>query len=318
MKKHYAVILVTGLLFTAVIADASGADAGQPPNKSQVKLSTDFATAPVAVTKIADGLAMLSGPGGNIGVFYGPEGILLVDTGVPGRDGDIRSAIARFAGDQANIRFVLNTHFHADHSGNNASFVKAGATVIAHGNVRKRLSTEQFNDFLQRKSPPWPAAAWPVLTLGDSGQIWLNGKNAVLKHMPPPAHSDGDVFVIFPELNALQTGDLFFNGIFPFIDYSSGGSLEGMIAAQKKLLALVDDNTKIIPGHGPAGTKKDLEKSIQMLETVRDRIKPLIDAGKTLEEVRQAKPLADLGAWDNFLDAGTFTELVYRGYQARK
>ncbi len=313
-KKHCAGMLVMGLLFAAAIADVSGADAGQPQNKPQGKLHSNFTTAPVEVTKIADGLAMLSGPGGNVGVFYGPDGILLIDTGVSGRDADIRRAIAQLAGDKANIRFVLNTHFHADHSGNNAAFAGTGATIIAHDNVRGRLSTEQFNDFMQRKSPAWPAAAWPVLTLGDSGQIWLNGKHAVLKYMPPPAHTDGDVFVIFPELNVLQTGDLFFNGIFPFIDYSSGGSLDGMIAAQKKLLTLIDDNTKIIPGHGPLANKKDLEKSIQMLETVRDRIKPLVDAGKTLEEVRQANPLADLSAWESFFDVGTFTELVYRSY----
>ena len=114
----------------------------------------------------------------------------------------------------------------------------------------------------------------------------------------------------------MHTGDLFFNGIFPYIDYSAGGSLEGMIAAQKKLLLLIDDNTKIIPGHGPPATKKDLEKSIRMLETVRDRIRPLINAGKSLEEVQQASPLADLSTWEHgFLDADSFTKLVYFIYQ---
>ncbi len=310
-RNRFIGMLVGWLLLAAVITKAGAGPAQTAP---PAKLRVDFATAPVTITKIAGGLAMLSGPGGNIGVFYGPEGVLLIDTGVPGRDADIQRAIAHLAGDKASIRFVLDTHFHADHSGNNAAFAKAGAVVIAHENVRKRLSTEQFSDFLQRKSPAWPAAAWPVLTLGDSGAIWLNGKSAVLKYMPPPAHSDGDVFVLFPELNVLQTGDLFFNGIFPYIDYSSGGSLDGMIAAQKKLLALTDDNTKIIPGHGPLATRKDLEKSIQMLETVRDRIKPLVDAGKTLEEVQQARPLVDLSAWENFLDTAAFTELVYRSY----
>ena len=304
-----------GLLLMAALTGVFGADAGQTQNKSQTKLRSDFATAPVSVTKIADGLAMLSGPGGNIGVFYGPDGVLLIDTGLPGRDADIRRAVAQLAG-EANIRFVLNTHFHADHSGNNASFAGTGATIIAHGNVLRRLSTEQFSDVMQRKSPPCPAAAWPVLTLGDSGQILLNGKHAVLQYMPPPAHTDGDVFVVFPEINVMHTGDLFFNGIFPYIDYSAGGSLEGMIAAQKKLLLLIDDNTKIIPGHGPPATKKDLEKSIRMLETVRDRIRPLINAGKSLEEVRQARPLADLSTWEHgFLDADSFTKLVYFIYQ---
>src|SRR5262249_19292988 len=188
-------------------------------------------------------------------------------------------------------RFVLNTHWHGDHSGGNENLGGEGSLIVAHENVRRRMSSEQVNSFFQRTTPPSPEKALPVVTYTDSVTPHLNRYEIRCTHRPP-AHTDGDSVVHLVKANVLHAGDLFFNGLYPFIDVESGGSFDGMVGAADRMLAMADDDTQIIPGHGPMGKKADLKAFRDMLAGVRDKMKPLVAAGKTLAEVQAAKPTA--------------------------
>ena len=211
------------------------------------------------------------------------------------------------------VRFVLNTHWHLDHTGGNKDLGESGTLIVAHENVRKRMTTEQFLEAFGMKVPPADPAALPVVTFNDTVTFHLNGEEIYAFHVPP-AHTDGDCIVQFRKANVLHGGDTFFNGMYPFIDLSSGGSVDGMIAAADRMLALAGEGTKIIPGHGPLGTKADLKAYRDMLATSRDRVAALVKAGKTLEQVMAAKPLADLDAkWgQGFLKADPFVSILYK------
>jgi glyoxylase-like metal-dependent hydrolase (beta-lactamase superfamily II) len=191
------------------------------------------------------------------------------------------------------VRFVLNTHWHGDHTGGNEALGGAGVLIIAHDNVRTRLAAGQFNELFNRTVPPAPGVALPVVTFTDAVTLHLNGEEIRAFHVPP-AHTDGDAVVQFRHADVIHTGDLLFNGGFPVIDVPSGGSLSGMIAADDRILEVADASTKLIPGHGPLATIADLRAFRDMLATVRDRVLPLVKAGKSVDEVIAAHPLADL------------------------
>ena len=265
----------------------------------------------VEVQKIAPGVAMLIGQGGNIGVSYGADGAVLVDDQFAPSTPAILAAVATLT-DQP-VRFIINTHWHFDHTGGNEKFGKAGAVIVAHENVRKRMSTEQFMEAFQRKFPPSPPAALPVVTFTSDVALHLNGDTIHARHVDP-AHTDGDSVIRFETANVIHTGDVFVNGMYPFIDISSGGSAVGIVTAVEETLAAIDEDVRIIPGHGPLATKKDLAAWAAMMRTVVDRIRTKIDEGTPIAAIVAAKPSADFDAkyGNGFMKPDQFVTLAAR------
>jgi cyclase len=277
----------------------------------------DFSKVEVKTTKIGEGVYMLAGAGGNLGLSVGEDAVFLVDDEFAPLTEKVKAAIAAIS--DKPVRFVLNTHWHFDHTGGNENLGQGGALIVAHDNVRKRMSVDHFIKDLNMKIQASPKVALPVVTFAESATFHINGDEIQAVHVPP-AHTDGDSFVHFRKANVLHMGDTFFNGSYPFFDMSTGGSFDGMIAAAEKALSMCDASTKIIPGHGPLGEKKALETYLSMLRTVRDRVKKLVDAGKTVDEAIKAKPLADFDAiWGKgFLPPDMFLKLVHASLSAAR
>ncbi|PYO65159.1 MAG: MBL fold metallo-hydrolase [Gemmatimonadetes bacterium] len=275
-----------------------------------------YDTVQIRTVKVAEGVYMLMGAGGNIGVSVGSDGVILIDDQFAPLSDKIKAAVAALGGP---IRFLLNTHWHFDHTGGNENFAKSGVVIVAHENVRRRMSVEQFISALNRREPPSPAAALPVVTFTDAITFYLNGDSINVFHVAP-AHTDGDAVIWFRKANVMHMGDTFFNGRYPLIDLSSGGSVDGMVAAADRVLALVDANTRIIPGHGPLGDRPALQTYRAMLATVRDRIRQAVAAGQTLEQVQAAKPTAEFDAiWGKgSITPARFVEIVYTDLAARR
>jgi glyoxylase-like metal-dependent hydrolase (beta-lactamase superfamily II) len=270
----------------------------------------DFANVQIQTEKVADNVFMLIGAGGNIGVSAGKDCVFMIDTSYAPLTNKIKAAIAQISGKP--IQYVVNTHWHQDHVGGNENFVKAGATVVAHENVRKRVSTEQFVKLLNKTVPPLPESALPVITFSQDVTFHLNGNEIFIFHIER-AHTDGDAIVHFKKSNVIHMGDIYFNGMYPFIDLSAGGSINGMIAAVKRILLLCDQNTKVIPGHGHLSDKAELEEYLKMLVAVRDRINREIKAGKPLDAVIASQPTRDLDqVWGKgFMKPEQFVKVVY-------
>ncbi len=256
-----------------------------------VAAQQDFSKVEVKTEKVAEGVYMLTGAGGNIGLSVGKNGSFMVDDQYAPLTDRINAAIKAIT--PKPVKFVLNTHWHFDHTGGNENLVKAGVFIVAHYNLRARMSKEQFNAFFNRKSPPSPEAALPVVTFADSVTFHWNGDEIRVYHAPP-AHTDGDSLVHFVRADVVHMGDLFFKGNYPFVDVSSGGKVDGVIAAADRVLSAISDKTKIIPGHGPLATKADLQAYRDTVKTVRDRVAKLKAEGKTKEQAIAARPTADL------------------------
>ena len=269
---------------------------------------------PIKSESLGGKLTLITGVGGNIVVLAGDDGGLVVDCGVPQAAAGTAAEIAKAA--PGALAVLVNTHWHFDHAGGNERLAKAGARIVAHDNCRQRLSTDQVVEFMDMKSPASPKAAWPVVTCAPQGQmsLHLNGEDIVLTAVPP-AHTDGDLLVHFRGANLLHMGDLFFNGFYPFIDYSSGGWISGMVVAAKSGLALCDDKTRIVPGHGPMATPADLKAYLAFLETMNDRLTKLRVAGKSEDEAVAAAPTKDFDEkWGKgFLNAEKFVRCAWRG-----
>lgn len=264
----------------------------------------------IETIKVGDGIYMLTGMGGNIGVSAGQDGVVLIDDQYAPLTEKVKKALAAIS--DRPVRFVINTHWHGDHTGGNENLGKENVIIVAHDNVRTRMSHENFSKLFDTTIPASPAAALPVITFNDTVTFHLNG--ATLRALyQPNAHTDGDSVLHFVEANVIHMGDLWFNGMYPFIDTESNGSIDGVIAAVERILKIANAETKIMPGHGPLGDRKALQGYLDMLKDVRARVKKLIDEGKSLEEILAAKPLADydetLGK--GFLPAERFLAIVH-------
>ncbi len=296
-KSSVAIVLVSVLICLALPAASTAQN-----EMEDVQIET---------VKVADGIYMLIGRGGNIGVSVGDDCAFLIDDQFAPLTEKILAAVAKIS-DQP-IRFVLNTHFHGDHTGGNENLGQSGVLIVAHDNVRERMSVEQFNFFSNSTRPASPTGALPVVTFNDTVTFHFNGEEIHAYHVPP-AHTDGDSIVHFRKSNVVHLGDLYFNGIFPFIDVASGGSIDGVIAAAARALEQIDDKAMIIPGHGPLSNRAELAAYHEMLIGVRKQVKAQVDAGKSLEETLAAKPAAAFEEeWgDGFLNTETFLGIVYQ------
>ena len=276
----------------------------------------NFDTVQVRTVKAGDGVYMLQGAGGNIGVSAGTDGVILVDDQYAPLTDKIKAAIAAL--NPGSIRFLLNTHWHFDHTGGNENFGKGGVVIVAHENVRRRMSAEQFMTSFAQPVPASPSGALPVVTFTDAVTFYYNGDSISAFHVAP-AHTDGDVIVWFRHANVVHMGDTFFNGRYPLVDLASGGAVDGLVAAADRVLAIADANTRIIPGHGPLGDRAALQAYRAMLVTVRDRIKQAVAAGRTLEQVQAAKPTAEFDAvWGNGrITPALFVEILYQDVSRR-
>jgi glyoxylase-like metal-dependent hydrolase (beta-lactamase superfamily II) len=271
----------------------------------------DFDAVEIRTEAVAPGLSVLFGRGGNIAVSTGADGPVLVDDQFAPLAPKILAAVKALQ--DAPVRFVINTHWHFDHTGGNEPLGQAGALIVAHANVRVRMSTEQFMVAFGRKIPPSPPGALPVVTFDDGVTLHWNGEEIAVEHVPA-AHTDGDALVWFRKANAVHTGDTYVAGMFPFVDVSSGGSLAGIIRSAGRVLSQVGPETKIIPGHGPVSNDAELREWREMLLVVRDRVNAALAAGKTLEAFDAEKPLADLEeryGKGGFMDAKRFLAIVW-------
>ena len=261
----------------------------------------DFERVEVETIPVAENIYMLTGEGGNIGVATGEDGVLLIDDQYAPLTDKIKAAVDAIA--EEPIVFVLNTHWHGDHTGGNENLGNSGVTIVAHDEVYNRMSTEQFVEAFESTVPASPPAALPKITYNDTATFHLNGQTIQGFHVES-AHTDGDTVIHFPEADVIHTGDVYFNGIYPFIDASSGGSIAGMIQAVDRVLALAGDNTKIIPGHGALSNRAELEVYRQMLVDVQAKTEEAIAQGLTLEEFIASNPTAE---YDNTLGKGFLT-----------
>ena len=277
----------------------------------------DFSKVTISVVPVATGVYMLQGAGGNIGLSVGRDDAFVIDDQYAPLTPKIRAAIATVT--PKPVRFVMNTHWHGDHTGGNESMASAGAILVAHDNVRRRMSAEQFIEAFKLREPASPAAALPVITFSDTISFFLNGDTVRAVHVRN-AHTDGDAVIVFRAANVVHLGDVFFNGMYPFIDASTGGSLAGTLAAVDAVLASTNADTKYIPGHGPLATRADLVRYRDMLRVTHARLSRLAARRRTVEQVVAAKPLADLDAvWGNgFMKADQFVAIAYASVRARR
>src|SRR6187401_3133034 len=280
--------LAIGLTVVTLSASAQQPATTSPPAAAAAPAAMPAAAEDVKIETIpvAPGIYMLKGRGGNIGLTVGVDGAAIIDDQFADMAPKIRAAVAMLS-DQP-VKFVINTHLHGDHTGGNDSFGKTGAVIIAHENVRKRLGSPQVNPTTNAPIEARAREALPVITFADSATLHFNDDDLEFTHLPN-AHTETDIIVRFKKANVLHMGDCFTGG-FPFIDGNTGGTLDGLIRAHETVLPTVDDNTKIIRGHGPLGNKAELKAYHDMLVVVRDRVAKMVKAGKSQEDVVKARP----------------------------
>ena len=298
--------LVAAAAFMVLLGLNAHAQQLQPPAPQP-----DFDKVVIKTTDLGSGIYMLEGAGGNIAITVADDGVIMVDSQFAPLYGKIKAAIA--AQTNQPVRYLVNTHFHRDHTGANEAFAKDGAIVVAHENVKTRLAEGSRNGLTGNLVPPAPTLALPKQTYRDSVTLRLRGRSAELRHSAD-VHTDGDTYLYFADANVLVAGDLVFFGRYPNIDLLYSGSIDGMIRGVDELLQLAKEDTKIVPGHGPAGTKAMMRDYRAMLVAARDRIAKLKAAGKNEDEVVAAKPNADYDAKFG-VDAraiGNFIRVVYR------
>ena len=277
---------------------------------------TNFDTIQVRTQALRGGLYVLFGAGGNIALSMGDDGAFIIDDQYAPLTPKILAAVGAIT--SRPIRFVVNTHWHGDHTGGNENVAKTGTIIVAHNNVRKRMSVEQFNDVFNRKTPASPAGALPVISFNDSITFHVNGDDLIAFHVQP-AHTDGDAVIHFAKADVVHMGDTYFATGYPFVDVSSGGNVNGVIAAADRVLAMCKPETIIIPGHGPVSTCDNLREYRNMVATIRDKVRAEMQKGRTQEQIAEAKLTAPFDAkWGRgFIQPTVFVELVYRSLKQR-
>ena len=269
----------------------------------------DFSQVQIKATKVAGNVYMLEGSGGNIGVSVGADGILIVDDQFAPLADKIRAALKGL--NQGKLRFILNTHWHGDHTGGNIAFGPE-APIIAHDNVRKRLATEQRSQVFNRTTPASPKEALPVITFDQSLSVHFNGEEIRVIHYPQ-GHTDGDSVIFFSSSNVVHLGDDFFAGRFPFVDLESGGSVEGLIKNIGEIIGKIPEGAKLIPGHGPISTLEDLKNYHRMLQQTTEIVRQKITAGKTLEQIKSEGLPAEWEPWGTgFIKTDRWVETIYK------
>ena len=295
MKKF--LLLIVSLLF-AVTASAQ----------------TDFSKVQMKATKVAGNVWMLEGAGGNIGVSVGDDGLLIVDDQFAPLADKIRAALKGIA--DKKLHFILNTHWHGDHTGGNVAFGPE-ATIIAHDNVRKRLATEQKSAVFNTTTPPSPKEALPVITFDQTLTVHFNGEDIRAIHYPK-GHTDGDSVIFFSASNVVHLGDDFFAGRFPFVDLESGGSVEGLIKNIGELITKIPADAKLIPGHGPISNLDDLKSYHRMLQQTTEIVRGKISAGKTLDQIKSEGLPAEWNPWGTgFIKTDRWVETIYKSLTAK-
>lgn len=273
----------------------------------------DFSNVQIQTTEVAEGVYMLVGAGGNLSLSVGEDGAFLVDDQFAPLSDKILAAIAAVT--DSDVRFLVNTHFHGDHTGGNEAIGRTGAIIVAQENVRARMSTDQFRAIFNQPIPASPPGALPIVTFVDRINFHWNGTEIVAFHVPN-AHTDGDAIIAYPEKNVIHMGDVFFNGAYPFVDVSSDGSLDGYISGVERTLALpfVNAQTKIIPGHGALATPADLRRFLGVLTTAKQRLQSLIDRGLSEDQAVAENPMREYNdEWGGgFMNPENFVRLSYQ------
>jgi glyoxylase-like metal-dependent hydrolase (beta-lactamase superfamily II) len=280
---------------------------------SPVAAQQDFSKVEIKAQELAPGVAVLFGSGGNIGVSYGADGTILIDDQYAPLTTKVQAAVSALGAQP--VKFLINTHWHGDHSGGNENLGKAGAVIMAHDNVRVRMASDQQTRFGEVKASP--KVALPVVTYSEGLKLHLNGEEVRVIAVAP-AHTDGDSVIHWTKSNVIHMGDLFMLQIsFPFVDRGSGGDVRGFVAAADKVLAIADDQTKIIPGHGAIATKADLQNHRNMIATVIAKVEAGIAAGQTLDQIKASNPADGFGVNPKgFISADAFVETVYNNLKS--
>lgn len=276
---------------------------------------TDYSKVQIKATKVAGNVYMLEGAGGNIGVSVGDDGLLIVDDQFAPLADKIRAALKGIA--DKKLHFILNTHWHGDHTGGNVAFGPE-ATIIAHDNVRKRLATEQKSAVFNSTTPPSPKEALPVITFDQTLTVHFNGEDIRAIHYPQ-GHTDGDSVIFFTSSNVVHLGDDFFAGRFPFVDLESGGTVEGLVRNIGEIITKIPEGAKLIPGHGPISTLDDLKSYHRMLQQTTEIVRQKIAAGKTLEQIKSEGLPEEWKPWgEGFIKTDRWVETIYRSLTAKK
>ena len=301
------VLFAAGVVAGAVIALDAGAQTTQQPDARPA----DDAVA-ITSQRLRPGLyVLMSGRNGNIGVWHGADGIVVVDDSLAPLAPKMLEAIRQIA--EGPIRFVINTHWHPDHTGGNELLGRSGGIIFAHNNVRTRMSEEQFISLFDMRIPPSPAASLPVVTFDESLTLHLNGDRLDVVHVRE-AHTDGDAVLWWRAANVVHTGDVYVSASYPFVDLDSGGTLAGLVAGIETILARVDDATIVIPGHGPVSNRRELAEYRDMIVTVGRRVREGVEHGRNLDEVLASRPTAEYDAryGQGFMTPTRLVGILYR------
>jgi len=301
-------LLVVAIVITGAASRAAG-QAGTSETAIQ-KATEQFEDSPLKITSLGRGLYVFSGDGGNVTAIVDDGSTLLIDSGIASRSSELNDAV--FKATMRPVTRLINTHWHFDHTGGNVYFGSGGVTIIAQENVKKQLSTMHDVPFVGLRDGHYPEQALPTVTYSSSMVLGQGSQRLTLANYGP-AHTDGDTIIYIRPANVVVVGDIFSNALYPIIDLTSGGSIDGMILSVDRILAQTDERTKVVPGHGPVATRADVQAYRDMLAQVRQRIQKLIAAGKTMDEVVALAPAKDFDAkWGSgYVTPDVFTKIVF-------